>query len=343
MTNDVDRRVLEHNSDDNTGSYTSKRGPVELLWNIQLTDFYQAEELEKQIKGWSRKKKEALINDQWNELKVLAACDNSSSHKNFVFEQSSFRHPEQSAFVTLSGVEGSTKAQSGFVDTNSAPFDFAQDDCLLSSWKPFLDSQTTQPYYQDLQAYLASRKEAGAIIYPPEDEIFNAFDLTPLDKIKVVILGQDPYPNEGEAHGLCFSVKKGKPIPSSLTRIFKEMNTDLGLAIPQNGDLLKWAKNGVFLLNTILTVEHKNAGAHKNRGWEEFTRAAIRHISDNCEQVVFMLWGSFAHEHANLIDESKHKILKATHPIAMIKNGFYGTKPFSKANAFLDEDVDWSL
>ena len=211
------------------------------------------------------------------------------------------------------------------------------------SWQPFIKAQIAQPYYKDLQAFLQSRKEDGAIIYPPQNEIFNAFELTPLDKIKVVILGQDPYPNEGEAHGLCFSVKEGKPIPASLTRIFKELNTDLGLSIPQSGDLTPWAKKGVFLLNTILTVEHKKAGAHRGKGWEEFTDAAIAYISQNCEKVVFMLWGSFAHKKVNLIDEKKHKILKATHPVAMVKNGFYGTKPFSKANAFLDTKVDWSL
>jgi len=280
MTNDVDRRVQEHNSAENTDSYTSNRRPVKLLWNVQLTDFNQAEELEKQIKGWSRKKKKALIKEQWGILKVLATCRKS---------------------------------------------------------------QIAQPYYKDLQAFLQSRKEDGAIIYPPQNEIFNAFELTPLDKIKVVILGQDPYPNEGEAHGLCFSVKEGKRIPASLTRIFKELNTDLGLPIPRSGNLTPWAKKGVFLLNTILTVEHKKAGAHRGKGWEEFTDAAIAYISQNCDKVVFMLWGSFAHKKVNLIDEKKHKILKATHPVAMVKNGFYGTKPFSKANAFLDTKVDWSL
>jgi uracil-DNA glycosylase len=212
-----------------------------------------------------------------------------------------------------------------------------------NAWKPFLDSQTKQPYYQDLQAYLASRKEAGAIIYPSQKDVFNAFELTPLNKIKVVILGQDPYPNEGEAHGLCFSVKNKKAIPASLTRIYKELNTDLGYDIPRSGDLTQWAENGVFLLNTILTVEHKSAGAHRDKGWEVFTDAAIRHISENRKQVVFMLWGSFAHKKIKLIDEGKHKILKASHPVASVKNGFYGTKPFSKANEFLDEELDWSL
>jgi uracil-DNA glycosylase len=355
VTNDVNRRLLEHNSDENIKSYTANRRPVELLWNIQFTDFNQAEELEKQIKGWSRKKKEALINDQWNELKVLAACDNSSSHKNFVSEQSCFRHPDQtplrhpdqSSFVTLSGVEGSTKAQSGFVDTNSVPFDSAQDDCLLSSWKPFLDSQTTQPYYQDLQAFLQSRKEQGAIIYPPEDEILNAFDLTPLDKVKVVILGQDPYHGEGQAHGLCFSVREGNRIPPSLRNIFKELHTDLGYDIPECGELIAWADQGVFLLNTILTVKEKSPRAHKGKGWETFTDAAIQHISEQRDKVVFILWGAFAHKKENLIDETKHLILKAPHPAAEVykggKAGFYGSKPFSKANAFLDEKLNWGL
>lgn len=202
-----------------------------------------------------------------------------------------------------------------------------------------------KPYYPELQSYLEDRKESGAEIYPCEDDIFRAFELTPLDEIKVVILGQDPYPNKGDADGLCFSYRGDGSLPSSLNRIFNEVHTDLGIKKPKTGDLTKWAENGVFLLNTILTVEHKKAGAHKNRGWEDFTSAAIKHIAENREKVVFMLWGGFAHKMAGLIERPNrgHEILKASHPVASVKNGFYTKKMFSKANAFLDEKVDWSL
>ncbi len=381
MTNDVDRRVVEHNSAENTGSYTSNRRPVKLLWNIQLTDFNQAEELEKQIKRWSRKKKEALIKGQWDKLKVLAACKNSSSHENYNAEQEPFSHTERSRSMN----EKSSETDA----TNSAPFDSAQDDCLpplghsecsrrveqevfsveevdisyfdsaqydlnvtpstavLNSWQPFLKSQTSQPYYKDLQAFLHSRKEQGAIIFPPEDEIFKAFELTPLEKIKVVILGQDPYHGAVQAHGLCFSVRKGNRIPPSLRNIFRELHADLGIEIPDSGELTAWAKKGVFLLNTILTVEEKTPAAHKGKGWETFTDSAIEYISTKKDKIVFILWGAYAQKKRSLIDESKHLVLAAPHPAAEVyaggKAGFFGSRPFSKANAFLDNKVDWSL
>ncbi len=339
MTNDVDRRVLEHNSEENRGSYTANKRPVELLWSTQLTDFNQAEELEKQIKGWSRKKKEAIITGEWDALKVLAACNNASSHRNLSPDPGPFRHTERSRSVN----EKSNETDA----TNSASFDSAQDDCLLPSWQPFMPSQMAQPYYENLQDYLESRRKEGAIIYPPKDEIFKAFELTPLDKIKVVILGQDPYHGEGQAHGLCFSVREGNKIPPSLRNIYKELNADQGIEIPTSGELTKWAENGVFLLNTILTVEQKSPGAHKGKGWETFTDETIQYISGHKENVVFILWGAFAHKKESLIDETKHLILKAPHPAAEVyaggKAGFFGSKPFSKANAFLDEKVDWRL
>ena len=215
-----------------------------------------------------------------------------------------------------------------------------------SSWQPFLNSQTSKPYYKDLQTFLNIRKEE-AIIYPPEEEIFNAFERTPLDKVKVVILGQDPYHGEGQAHGLCFSVREGNRIPPSLRNIFKELHADLGVEIPTSGELTQWANNGVFLLNTILTVEQKTPAAHKGKGWETFTNAAIEYVSNEKDKVVFILWGAYAQKKRSLIDEAKHLILAAPHPAAEVykggKAGFFGSKPFSKANAFLDEAVDWSL
>lgn len=218
---------------------------------------------------------------------------------------------------------------------------------MTSSWQPFLDSQTHQPYYKDLHAFLDKRKRQGAVVYPPQEEIFNAFELTPLDEIKVVILGQDPYHGEGQAHGLCFSVSDGHRIPPSLRNIFKELHADIGIAIPQNGELTQWAQNGVFLLNTILTVEQKSPAAHSGKGWENFTDEAIRYISIEKDKTVFILWGAYAQKKRPLIDESKHLVLAAPHPAAEVyaggKAGFFGSKPFSKTNAFLDEKVDWEL
>ena len=218
----------------------------------------------------------------------------------------------------------------------------------MNSWKFFLEAEYTKPYFKSLSAFLGARSSEGVVIYPPKDEIFNAFELTPFEIIKVVILGQDPYHGEGQAHGLCFSVRDGYKIPPSLRNIFKELHSDLGLPIPTNGNLTKWAQNGVFLLNTILTVEQRSPGAHKQKGWETFTDAAIQHISRHQEKVVFILWGAFAQQKKKLIDCSKHLVLESPHPAAEVyaggKAGFFGSKPFSKANDYLGKNaVDWQL
>ena len=218
----------------------------------------------------------------------------------------------------------------------------------MNSWKFFLEVEYTKPYFKSLSAFLAARSAEGVVIYPPKDEIFNAFKLTPFEIIKVVILGQDPYHGQGQAHGMCFSVRDGCKIPPSLRNIFKELHSDLGLPIPTNGNLTKWAQNGVFLLNTILTVEQKNPGVHKQKGWETFTDAAIQHISRHQEKVVFILWGAIAQRKKALIDLDKHLVLEAPHPAAEVyaggKAGFFGSKPFSKANDYLGENaVDWQL
>jgi uracil-DNA glycosylase len=218
----------------------------------------------------------------------------------------------------------------------------------MNSWKFFLEAEYTKPYFKSLSAFLAARSAEGVVIYPPKDEIFNAFKLTPFEIIKVVILGQDPYHGQGQAHGMCFSVRDGCKIPPSLRNIFKELHSDLGLPIPTNGNLTKWAQNGVFLLNTILTVEQKNPGVHKQKGWETFTDAAIQHISRHQEKVVFILWGAIAQRKKALIDLDKHLVLEAPHPAAEVyaggKAGFFGSKPFSKANDYLGENaVDWQL
>jgi uracil-DNA glycosylase len=215
------------------------------------------------------------------------------------------------------------------------------------SWKDVLSEELCSSYFLDLQETLRKLSNRGVSIYPPQKEVYSAFELTPLDEVKVVIIGQDPYHGNSQAHGLAFSVREGSRIPPSLRNILKELHADLGLDIPKNGDLTPWANNGVFLLNTILTVEAKSPGSHRNMGWERFTDLVIRVISEKNEKVVFMLWGAFAHKKHKLIDESKHLILRAPHPAAEVyqggKAGFFGSRPFSKANEFIDKTVDWAL
>jgi uracil-DNA glycosylase len=219
---------------------------------------------------------------------------------------------------------------------------------IHKSWKDVLNAEFEKDYFQSLVKFLKEREGQSAVIYPPESDIFNAYNLTPIDNVKVVVLGQDPYHGAGEAHGLCFSVQDGVRIPPSLRNIFKELQSDLVLPIPTNGNLTKWAQNGVFLLNTILTVEHKSPASHKNKGWESFTDATIKAISNHKRGVVFILWGKLAQSKKVLIDTTKHLILEAPHPAAEVyaggKAGFFGSKPFSKANLYLAVNaVDWSL
>jgi uracil-DNA glycosylase len=181
-------------------------------------------------------------------------------------------------------------------------------------------------------------------IFPPKEEIFTAFQKTPLEKVKVVILGQDPYHKKGQAHGLAFSVRENIPIPPSLQNIFKELHSDLGLRIPQSGDLSKWAERGVFLLNTALTVRETNPNSHRGKGWEEFTNEVIRVISKEREKIVFILWGSNAQQKSDLIDKNKHMILKAPHPSPLSAyRGFFDSKPFSKTNNYLKENGGYGL
>lgn len=210
---------------------------------------------------------------------------------------------------------------------------------IQEDWNKLLSDQFDQPYFLQLVNYIKERRSAGAVIYPSGKQIFSAFDLCPPDILKVVILGQDPYHGEGEAHGLCFSVPEGKRIPPSLRNIFKELESDLSYPVPSSGSLISWAKEGVFLLNAILTVEHKSPASHKEKGWEHFTDAVIKLISDQLQDVVFILWGAFARSKAALIDKDKHLVLEAPHPAAEVyaggKAGFFGSKPFSQANDYL--------
>ncbi|MFM9950111.1 MAG: uracil-DNA glycosylase [Saprospiraceae bacterium] len=215
------------------------------------------------------------------------------------------------------------------------------------SWKAVLENEFEQPYFQAIAAFLRREKEAGKIIYPPGPLIFNAFDSTPFAEVKVVILGQDPYHNPGEAMGLSFSVPRGVATPPSLKNIYKELNADVDAPVPAHGDLSSWAKQGVFLLNVMLTVEHKQAQSHQHIGWQNFTDAVIRKLSEQREHLVFMLWGNFARKKASLIDPSRHLILEAAHPSPLAGGAFFGCKHFSKANAYLKRHglpaVEWTV
>lgn len=216
------------------------------------------------------------------------------------------------------------------------------------SWKEALAAEWQQPYFQALRTFLKQEIQAGKRVFPPGKFIFNAFDSTPFDKVKVVIIGQDPYHGPGQAHGLCFSVQKGVQIPPSLKNIYKELHEDVGMTIPNHGFLQSWADQGVLLLNALLTVEAHKAGAHKGKGWEKFTDAAIKRLNDQREGLVFLLWGRYAQEKGAHIDTSKHHVLKAAHPSPFsAHSGFFGCKHFSRTNDLLrqmgKEPIDWTI
>ena len=219
---------------------------------------------------------------------------------------------------------------------------------LEPSWLAQLESEFDQPYMQKLRSFLRAEKAAGKRIFPPGNEFFNAFDHTPLDKVKVVILGQDPYHGEGQAHGLCFSVRPGVKVPPSLQNIYKEINAELGLPIPSHGHLTSWADQGVLLLNSVLSVECAQAASHQGQGWETFTDKVIEVINTRREGVVFMLWGSYAQRKGAIIDTERHCVLKAPHPSPLSAHrGFFGCGHFKAANDYLQSrgvaPLDWSL
>jgi len=221
---------------------------------------------------------------------------------------------------------------------------------LEPSWLQVLGEEFDKDYMIRLKNFLKEEKEAGRTIYPKGGNIFNAFNTTPFDKVKVVIIGQDPYHGPNQAHGLSFSVQKGVRVPPSLQNIYKELATDIpGFNIPNTGDLTEWAEQGVLLLNATLTVRAAEAGSHQKKGWELFTDRTIKTISDKKEGVVFILWGAYAQSKAALIDASKHLIIKSTHPspLAVSHGGFFGSKPFSKTNEYLEKHgekpIDWQI
>jgi uracil-DNA glycosylase len=216
------------------------------------------------------------------------------------------------------------------------------------SWHSVLDAEFRKPYMAELRHFLQLEKQAGKNIFPPEGQIFNAFNSTPFDHVKVVILGQDPYHGAGQAHGLCFSVLPGVRIPPSLLNIYKELEADLGIPRATHGCLQPWAERGVLLLNATLSVEESSAGAHQGRGWERFTDAAVHALAEQRDGLVFILWGSHAQKKGAFIDTHKHLVLRAPHPSPLSAHrGFFGTRPFSQANTWLEkkglQPIDWAL
>ena len=217
-----------------------------------------------------------------------------------------------------------------------------------ASWQAVIGDELNKPYMQSLRDFLKHEKAAGKAIFPPSPLIFNAFNHTPFDKVRVVIIGQDPYHGVGQAHGLSFSVPNGVALPPSLLNIFKEIESDLGIKMSRNGDLTAWAEQGVLLLNATLTVEMANAGSHQNRGWEEFTDAAIAALNKHREGLVFVLWGSYAQRKGAMIDAKKHLVLQSPHPSPLSAHrGFFGNHQFSQINTYLTErgetPIDWQI
>ncbi|WP_406280979.1 uracil-DNA glycosylase [Embleya sp. NBC_00896] len=217
---------------------------------------------------------------------------------------------------------------------------------LPESWQPVLAEELAKPYYAELTAYVdAERKEHQ--VFPPDEEVFAALEATPYQDVRVFVVGQDPYHDDNQAHGMCFSVRPEVKIPPSLRNIYKEMNADIGLPIPDNGYLMPWARQGVLLLNTVLTVRAHEAASHKGRGWEKFTDAVIKAVNDRDEPVVFLLWGGHAKKKASLIDTSKHTIVQGAHPSPLSAKLFHGSKPFSQIDAALEamghKPIDWTI
>lgn len=219
---------------------------------------------------------------------------------------------------------------------------------LEASWKQLLQAQFEMPYMHELRNFLRQQKQAGKQIFPTGGDIFNALNSTPVDKVKLVILGQDPYHGDGQAHGLCFSVRPGTPIPPSLKNIYKEMRNDLGIAPAHSGCLQSWAAQGVLLLNAVLTVEAGQAGSHQGRGWELFTDSVVTLLNARREHLVFLLWGSYAQRKGVMIDRERHLVLESPHPSPLsASRGFFGNQHFSRANAYLLQHgmtaIDWQV
>ncbi|MEA5571844.1 uracil-DNA glycosylase [Calothrix sp. UHCC 0171] len=218
---------------------------------------------------------------------------------------------------------------------------------LSSSWHSILAEEFAKAYFRQLQDFLVEERQTQTI-YPPEADVFSAFELTPYEEVKVLLLGQDPYHGQNQAHGLCFSVRPGIKPPRSLMNIYKELQADLGCSIPESGYLVNWAKQGVLMLNAVLTVRSHEPNSHKNKGWEQFTDAVISKINDKSDPVVFILWGGYAQKKIKLIDTTRHTVIQSAHPSPLsARNGFFGSKPFSAVNQALllhnQPEIDWEI
>ena len=218
---------------------------------------------------------------------------------------------------------------------------------LPPSWNQALGEEFDKPYFQQLQEFLQAERQSN-IIFPPEEDVFSAFELTPYEQVNVLLLGQDPYHDNNQAHGLCFSVKPDITPPRSLINIFKEMQADIGVDIPNHGHLISWAKQGVLMLNAVLTVRAHEANSHKNKGWEKFTDAVIKKVNQKRSPVIFVLWGGYAKKKLKLIDTERHTVIQSTHPSPLsAHNGFFGSKPFSAINTALKSfdkpEINWQL
>lgn len=218
---------------------------------------------------------------------------------------------------------------------------------LPGTWQELLGGEIEQPYFQKLTHFVDEERQKD-VIYPPEPEVFSALELTPYENVRVLLLGQDPYHDKNQAHGLCFSVRPGIKPPPSLVNMYKELRSDIGCTIPNNGYLTPWAKRGVLMLNAVLTVRAHTPNSHKNHGWEKFTDAVIRHVNEKEQRVVFILWGAYAQKKRALIDTSRHSIVESAHPSPLsAHNGFFGSKPFSAVNQALREagepEIDWQI
>jgi uracil-DNA glycosylase len=219
-------------------------------------------------------------------------------------------------------------------------------DQLPDSWRSALADEFTRPYFHELRDFL-EQERANHPVFPPEPEVFTAFQLAPFDRVNVVLLGQDPYHDDGQAHGLCFSVRRGIRKPPSLVNMLKELHDDLGFPIPRDGCLIPWAEQGILMLNAVLTVRAHEANSHKDHGWETFTDAAIRLLSERGDPVVFVLWGAYAQKKGRLIDETRHPVIKSAHPSPLSARKFLGSRPYSTVNRELERlgkpPVDWRL
>ncbi|TNM27751.1 uracil-DNA glycosylase [Streptomyces sedi] len=219
-------------------------------------------------------------------------------------------------------------------------------DKLPDSWQKVLGEELDQPYFKELTAFVEEQRAAGPV-FPPEDEVFAALDATPFEDVKVLVLGQDPYHGAGQGHGLCFSVRPGVRVPPSLRNIYKEMHAELGLPIPDNGYLMPWARQGVLLLNAVLTVRAGEANSHKGQGWERFTDAVIRAVSDRPDPAVFVLWGAYARKKLPLIDTERHVVVEGAHPSPLSAKKFFGSRPFTRINEAIaaqgHSPVDWRI